>query len=210
MSEYIPKILDILSGLLTLIIIPLAVRYISNQKVRDAILLLNEQAKLAVDRLNRERRELQDPARPGTWSAEQGERLKNAAISEVVRVLGDSYSVLVSRYGTDSQVMQLINNAIEAHVERTRQQVLSSRTSSIPAAPLVPTPGSLPVDSPLSVPAAVSPPLDPSSPASISAEPSSTAGSASGDPAVSDPAVSDAEAPTPPDGQRRVSAASGE
>ena len=168
MSEHLPKLLDMLSSLVFLVLIPLALRFIRNSQVRDAILLLNEQAKLAVDRLNKDRRELQDPERPGAWTSEQGERLKAAAMREVIRVLGESFSLLEKHYGSEGQVRQLISNAIEAHVESTRPAGAPARVS-VPATP--PASPSVSPDEPSTRPSeSVVPDAPPEAPTEVSAE----------------------------------------
>lgn len=145
MSEYIPKLFDLLQVLVLVVLVPLVKHYLGKQETAEAIRQLNDFAKLVVDRLNRDRRELQDPSRPGAWSSEEGKRLQQAAIADVIKLLGDSMELLEKRYGSHKQVLQIIENAIEAHVESTRVASVGVRAPSIPAP--APAPASEPAPS---------------------------------------------------------------
>lgn len=144
MSEYIPKLFDLLQFLVLAVLVPLVKHYLGKQETAEAIRQLNDFSKQVVDRLNKERRELQDPSRPGAWSSEEGKRLLQAAIAEVISLLGDSVELLEKRYGSHKQVLRIIENAIEAHVESTRGTAVGARAPSIPA----PAPAPAPAPSP--------------------------------------------------------------
>lgn len=142
------RFIDLLFKLVELVIFPLLAlaigKYVKDSRARAALSTLNEQALLAVQRLNRTRRELKDPSRPGQWTDAEAQALKDAAKREVKQALGDTLESLITRYGSELEVDQLIGRAIDAHAEKTRSA--ASPTPSITPPP--PTPSQPPQPSP--------------------------------------------------------------
>lgn len=134
--------LDLLFKLIELVIIPLialaVAKYVKDSRVRGALSVLNEQALLAVQRLNRTRRELKDPSKSGAWTEQEAASLRDAARREVRQALGTSLDVLIEQYGNELKVDKLIEHAIDAHAESTRTasapaQITPSQPPSPPA-----------------------------------------------------------------------------
>jgi len=115
-------------------------RYVRDARVRSALTVLNQQALLSVQRLNRARRELRDPSKPGAWTEEEASALRAAATREVARALGESFNVLSERYGSPARVDAMIGNAVDAHAEATRGSVAPANPSDAHAPTLPPPP----------------------------------------------------------------------
>lgn len=119
-SQWIDLGLKLVEVFVLPLIAVLISRYVRDARINAALALLNEQALLAVQRLNRTRRDLKDPSKPGTWSEEEAATLRAAAIREVMRALGNSFGTLASHYGSDMKVDGMIGRAVDAHAEATR------------------------------------------------------------------------------------------
>lgn len=134
-------------------------RYVQDARVKAALEVVNEQSLLAVQRLNRTRRELKDPSKPGSWTPEEATSLREAAVSEVIKALGDSFQLLVDRYRSDARARIMVARAVDAHAEGTRE------AAAAPAAPAA-------------APDAHAPTLPPPPPAEAPAAPAAPAGEA--------------------------------
>lgn len=104
-------------------------RYVQDARVKAALEIVSEQSLLAVQRLNRTRRELKDPNKPGSWTDEEATSLREAAVSEVIKALGDSFRLLVDRYQSEARARLMVARAVDAHAEGTRE------AAAAPAAP---------------------------------------------------------------------------
>ena len=163
--DLLMKGLDLLFRLIELVILPLLAvligKYVKDTRARSALGVLNEQALLAVQRLNKTRRELKDPSKPGTWTEQEAANLRDAARREVRQALGDSMDILIERFGNEMKVDKIIEHAIDAHAESTRAPAEVTSPSQAPPAP-----------SPSAAPAPASP-EDPTVPSKPSAPPPS-------------------------------------
>lgn len=115
-------------------------RYVRDVRVRSALQVMNDQALLAVQRLNKRRRDLKDPSRPGTWSEGEASGLRASATREVARVLGDSFALLCDRYGSPVRVNSMIGHAVDAHAEATRSPAAPSSSADAQTPTLPPEP----------------------------------------------------------------------
>lgn len=157
-SQKVDMLFKLLDQLLVLVVIPLAgflvQRYVKSARTKDAFSLMSQHVASAVQRLNKTRRELRDPAKPGQWTDDEARRLREAALREVRVLLGDSMDVLVSHLGSETKVDQAILHSIDAAAE-------STRTSAVPAEPVRP---SAPAPEPVAQPAGESVASNPSAP----------------------------------------------
>lgn len=174
---------DILFRLFELVIIPLLAlviaRYVKDSRIRGALSVLNDQALLAVQRLNKTRRELKDPSKPGVWTDEEASSLRDAARREVRQALGDSLNILIDQYGSALKVDKLIENAVDAHAESTRGAASAETSASNPPAPSPVEPPAPPAE-PTARLSTLPPALPSSEPTPPSIEPATSSGDSNG------------------------------
>lgn len=111
-------------------------RYVKSSQTRNAFAMMSQHVGAAVQRLNKTRRELRDPSKPGNWSDQEAKQLREAALREVRLLLGDSMDVLAAHLGSETKADQAILHAIDAEAESTRSSVVpvgTAATSSVPA-----------------------------------------------------------------------------
>jgi len=148
MSTNLDKIFELATQLLVVVVIPLlsywVQAYIRSAKTRDAFAMMSQHVLTAVQRLNKTRRELRDPSKPGQWTESEAARLREAALREVKMLLGDSVMVLVNHLGNEGKVDQAILRSIDAAAESTRASGSGSNAGATPSAP--PAPPALPTE----------------------------------------------------------------
>ena len=157
-SQWIDLGAKLVEVLVLPIIAMLVSKYVRNARIRDALSIVNEQALLAVQRLNRARRALKDPSKPGSWTETEATALREEAVREIRRALGDSLSLLVEHYRSSAKVDIVLGRAVDAHAESTR-----SEPAGAPVAP---------VSSPDAHAPTLPPPPPSEAPESAAAEPS--------------------------------------
>lgn len=152
MSTNLDKIFELATQLLVVVVIPLlsywVQAYIRSAKTRDAFAMMSQHVLTAVQRLNKTRRELRDPSKPGQWTESEAARLREAALREVKTLLGDSVMVLVNHLGNEGKVDQAILRSIDAAAESTRSNSTGSNAGATPSAPpsAPPAPPALPTE----------------------------------------------------------------
>lgn len=141
-SQKVDMIFRLTEQLLLLVILPLVGllvrRYVKSARTKDAFALMAQHVGASVQRLNKTRRELRDPAKPGQWTEDEAKRLREAALREVRLLLGDSMDVLVDHLGSETKADQAILHSIDAAAESTRPSSIPqeepARASAPPAA----------------------------------------------------------------------------
>jgi len=140
MNESTAKLINLLFEIVSTVVLPLlalmVARYVKDSKLRGALTTLNDQAALSVQRLNKSRRELKDPSRPGSWTDTEAKALKDAARREVKQALGDSIGLLIEQFGGEVLFDDKINKLIDSHAEGTRTASATPSPSGAPPAPI--------------------------------------------------------------------------